>query len=103
MALASAPFTEWLMSPDDGQDLDLYLRRVTERPPWMARAACRGVDRSLFFPERGGDGVKAKAICAGCPVRAECLDYALADVELRGTWGGTSPGERKALRRGIAG
>lgn len=56
-----------------------------------------------LFPERGGDGVKAKAICAGCPVRAECLDYALADVELRGTWGGTSPGERKALRRGIAG
>ncbi len=40
----------------------------------------------------------AKAQCFGCPVRAECLAYALDQNEVFGVWGGTDPDERKQLR-----
>ena len=69
--------------------------------PWMADAACRGLT-DLFFPERGGDAVKqaahAKAICAGCPVRTECLDHAIATGERWGIWGGLTADERRPGR-----
>ena len=44
----------------------------------------------------------AKAVCSGCPVRVECLAYALAEPQLQGVWGGTSDTERRALRRHAA-
>lgn len=51
---------------------------IVHRPAWMAQAQCRGEDRAIFFPERGASAVvaTAKTICAGCPVGAECLEYA---------------------------
>jgi len=42
------------------------------------------------------------ALCVPCPIRAECLDFALADGCLVGVWGGTSARERKTMRRSVA-
>ena len=64
---------------------------------WRDEAACLGADPELFFPpERRGaaQARKAKAICAGCPVRTECLEYAVRHGERFGVWGGTAEEER---------
>ncbi|MFN2607826.1 MAG: WhiB family transcriptional regulator [Acidimicrobiales bacterium] len=73
------------------------------RPAWMAKAACRGPlpPGAAFFPAKGQKPAGAKAVCARCPVTAECLAYAMADVELVGTWGGTTAAERRALRAAL--
>lgn len=74
----------------------LYGRQQLE---WQNRANCMGVDPDLFFPERGASTREAKAVCHGCVVRDECLDYALANGEKFGIWGGLSERERRRLRR----
>lgn len=66
---------------------------------WRDLAACKGVDPELFFPERGDDTRPAKAICRGCDVRFECLEFALAGAEKFGVWGGLSERERRRIRR----
>lgn len=68
------------------------------RPPWMAYAACRGFRTAAFFPGRGGAATAAKALCDVCQVRVACREYAIADVELQGIWGGTSERERRRIR-----
>lgn len=72
-----------------------------EVPRWHERAVCRSgdVDPALFFPDRGEDQRQVKAICAACPVREECLEYALVNVERHGIWGGMSEKQRVGLRR----
>lgn len=69
-------------------------------------AACRGVDPELFFPVPGDEvGVAvAKGFCALCPVRAECLAEALAQLDTvpGAVWGGTTGEERAALLRRVA-
>jgi WhiB family redox-sensing transcriptional regulator len=71
------------------------------RPPaaddWRSRAACRGADPDLFFPL--GSNREAIAICAGCPVREDCLDEALEKGDL-GIRGGTTETERRLMRAG---
>ena len=74
------------------------LAMLSSREPWMVRAACRGLDPDLFFPVRGEDLRAAKAVCATCDVRDECLDYALRTHETCGVWGGTSERQRRRLR-----
>ncbi|WP_147116112.1 WhiB family transcriptional regulator, partial [Pseudonocardia sulfidoxydans] len=70
---------------------------------WRADALCVQIDPDLFFPEtdRGTafdrQVTAAKRVCAGCPVRAQCLDYALEALP-DGIAGGTTPAERTALR-----
>lgn len=64
---------------------------------WMTDAACRGACTDRFFPERGDPTKETKQLCAGCPVRQECLDYALLHNERLGLWGGESPRSRRAL------
>jgi WhiB family redox-sensing transcriptional regulator len=74
---------------------------------WQFGAACRGEDSALFFApnyfERRGQKdareAKAKAICAVCPVRADCLDFALRVRETHGIWGGMNEQERRQLLR----
>jgi WhiB family redox-sensing transcriptional regulator len=67
---------------------------------WADDAACREVgDYEMWFPEKGGSAALAKAICKGCRVRAECLDYALDHGQHFGVWGGLSEKEREPLRR----
>ena len=71
---------------------------------WRADAQCLDEDPELFFPP--GKGVQlqsqiraAKKVCAACPVRAECLDFALGNQLNHGVWGGLTEDERKTLRR----
>lgn len=64
---------------------------------WRARAACRGTDPELFFPELGGNATAAKAVCAGCPVRAPCLAYAVSTPERHGVFGGLDERERRGM------
>lgn len=74
---------------------------------WRERAACREVDPDLFFPI-GTAGLtlvqidEAKAVCARCPVREWCLQWALDVGQVEGIWGGTTESERRATRRGSA-
>ena len=74
---------------------------------WQWRAACRGEDANLFFPpnhveekqERILRERRAKEICATCPVRIECLEYAVRTQEPHGIWGGLNELERRLLIR----
>lgn len=66
---------------------------------WQDFANCRGADADLFFPERGASTRRAKAICAECDVRAECLDFAVETGEKFGIWGGMSERERRRVRK----
>ncbi|MGH3693191.1 MAG: WhiB family transcriptional regulator [Pseudonocardiaceae bacterium] len=72
-----------------------------DQPDWQERALCAQTDPEAFFPEKGGSTREAKRICAGCEVRAECLEYALAFDERFGIWGGLSERERRKLKRGV--
>lgn len=69
-----------------------------EMPDWT-EAACRGLGADLFFPERGEPSEQIKAVCDGCPIKDACLEFALANDEEFGVWGGTSARERKRMRR----
>ena len=68
---------------------------------WQADALCAQTDPEAFFPEKGGSTREAKRICLGCEVRDACLEYALANDERFGIWGGLSERERRRLKRGI--
>jgi WhiB family redox-sensing transcriptional regulator len=72
---------------------------VVSTRSWTARAACRGVDTEIFFPTTSDEEAEALAICAECPVRAQCLEYALRGRESNGIWGGTTPEQRRRIRR----
>jgi len=85
---------------------------VTARPPrhrslaaptrfaarWRERAACRGTDLEVFFPGRGESAGPARQVCAACPVRQPCLDYAITNRITHGIWGGLTERERRALQ-----
>jgi WhiB family redox-sensing transcriptional regulator len=75
------------------------ITETDESKRWQEEANCLGVDPDLFFPERGASTREAKAVCAGCEVRVDCLEYALANGEKFGIWGGLSERERRRLRR----
>jgi WhiB family redox-sensing transcriptional regulator len=68
---------------------------------WQHRALCAQTDPEAFFPEKGGSTRDAKHLCFGCPVKDECLEYALAHDERFGIWGGLSERERRNLKRRI--
>jgi WhiB family redox-sensing transcriptional regulator len=66
---------------------------------WRAHAACRDADVNTFFPTTDEEAEPAKAICATCPVRLECLEFALATRQEDGVWGGLTETERRRVRR----
>jgi WhiB family redox-sensing transcriptional regulator len=66
---------------------------------WRARAACRDLDTAFFFPESDADAEPALAVCASCPVRDACLEFALTTRQDDGVWGGTTEAQRKRIRR----
>jgi WhiB family transcriptional regulator, redox-sensing transcriptional regulator len=78
---------------------------------WQGKAACRGPQAVAFFPpshsERKDEKVareaRAKAICAECRVRCDCLDYAIRIREPHGIWGGLNEVERKIVMERRAG
>ena len=69
------------------------------RYDWQESAACKKAEADLFFPERGSPGDSAKRVCVTCDVRLDCLEYALANGERYGIWGGLTERERTRLRR----
>jgi WhiB family transcriptional regulator, redox-sensing transcriptional regulator len=92
-------------TPDQERDLiaalmverDLPDLSLPPRPAWMARGECR------FHPEIDFFGkpwrlAAAQAVCVTCPVRDECLAYAMEWEEPDGVWGGLTPSQRRALR-----
>ena len=69
---------------------------------WREHAACRGLPADPFFEERGGQAREAEEVCAGCPVRLECLQEAVLGPPTfysHGVWGGTTERHRRVLRR----
>jgi WhiB family redox-sensing transcriptional regulator len=66
---------------------------------WQELALCSQTDPEAFFPEKGGSTREAKRICAACEVRQECLEFALANDERFGIWGGRSERERRKLKQ----
>lgn len=77
---------------------------------WRDLAACRGADPDLFFPAPapGTEAARRQAaqaitFCTGCPVRPECLDFAVSTRQDHGVWGGTAETERASVRSLTAG
>jgi WhiB family redox-sensing transcriptional regulator len=66
---------------------------------WTAQGKCRDMDPAIFFPSDGIGVQVAQRICVDCPVKVECLEYALADRIDHGVWGGTSERERRRILR----
>jgi WhiB family redox-sensing transcriptional regulator len=77
------------------------LLAIAEEQTWMRWASCAESDPDLWHPENNNaaQAKQAAAICRRCPVRAECLAYALEHGEEHGVWGGMSVRERERLRR----
>jgi WhiB family redox-sensing transcriptional regulator len=67
--------------------------------PLLPGALCKGEDPVAWFPVPGGSPARGKAVCAACPARRDCLDWALRAGEPAGIWGGTSPDERALIIR----
>lgn len=70
-------------------------------PRWMSDAACAGAPGYVFFPSSSSrlNAAPARAICSACPVRARCLDYAVAHEIRYGIWGGATADERRGRAR----
>lgn len=91
-----------------GQPFHSFAYRRADELGWMRSAACAHAtpaEADAFFPD-GDPGPHAaprvaiaKAICAGCVVRVDCLDYAVNALEPDGIWGGMTTEERKRERR----
>jgi WhiB family transcriptional regulator, redox-sensing transcriptional regulator len=62
-------------------------------------AKCVDLPRATFFPSDGVGVEVAKRVCASCPVRSQCLEYALANRVMNGVWGGASERERRRMAR----
>lgn len=62
---------------------------------WMQEGLCRFYPPAAFFPSDGNGVTAARAICAECPVKAPCLEYALENRIEHGVWGGCSERERR--------
>lgn len=79
--------------------------QTTTDEVWQVRAACRGPQSAVFFPpssferkdEKDARETRAKEICATCPVRKPCLEYAIRIKEPHGIWGGLNEVERKQV------
>lgn len=70
---------------------------------WEERAACGTADPEVFFAGTLREERIAKRTCAVCPVRLECLSYALSARVEHGVWGGLTDRERRAVARGHPG
>jgi WhiB family redox-sensing transcriptional regulator len=66
------------------------------QPNWREQAACKG-DTESFFSYDKVTLARARAICARCGVRSECLESALVDRNVHGMWGGLSEAQRHKL------
>jgi WhiB family redox-sensing transcriptional regulator len=84
---------------DGPGDIDAALSAPRDDTTFMLHAKCRGMNPSVFFPVDGAGFETARRICLECPVRTECLEYALEHRIDQGAWGGTSERERRRILR----
>ena len=78
-----------------------------DRGHWRRQAVCVGKPSELFFPPSADSPPPvaawspepAQAVCAACPVRRDCLEWAVATRQPDGVWGGVEPGELRRLWR----
>lgn len=84
------------VSRESTSDLAWFI--LPKPQPWMASALCAQVDPDAWYPEKGGSIREAKRICGLCPVKAECLEYALDLDDRFGVYGGLSERERRRIR-----
>lgn len=78
----------------------IQIRSLPRQTTWVDRAACAGKDPATWFiVEKTANYAAARQVCRRCPVRSECLEWALAANETEGFWGGLSPVERYELGR----
>lgn len=66
---------------------------------WMMRGKCKDLDPAIFFPNDWVGVQVAQRICADCPVKSPCLEYALQNRVDHGVWGGASERERRRILR----
>jgi len=95
--LSANPKEEFILSR-----VTLCCEPVTIAPmdtSWMARGKCKDQPPDLFFPSDGVGVEVARRICADCPVKSPCLEYAMANHIDHGVWGGTSERERRRIAR----
>jgi WhiB family redox-sensing transcriptional regulator len=67
--------------------------------PNLPGALCAQSDPESWHPEKGANNHYAKKICNRCPVKTDCLNWALATGQPDGIWGATTPRERQTMRR----
>jgi WhiB family redox-sensing transcriptional regulator len=68
---------------------------------WRFDAACKSTDTELFFADSDQDAIRrAKGLCAGCPVRKACLEFAIEARVDDGIFGGKTARQRKRIRVG---
>lgn len=78
------------------------MKAHTAETDWMSVGNCADKPPSLFFPSDGVGVDHARRICADCPVKTQCLEYALANRIDHGVWGGTSERERRRILKSRA-
>jgi WhiB family redox-sensing transcriptional regulator len=85
--------------PSDWTGFDLFDQRLD----WQEQGLCGQADPEAWFPEKGHSPRDAQKVCARCPVRQECLDYALANPEATkyGIWAGLTEHDRRQARKGV--
>jgi predicted Fe-S protein YdhL (DUF1289 family) len=84
--------------------IERRFRHDPDQTTWISGAKCIGEDPELFFPMGPPSLVtaqtaRAKAVCEGCPVRDDCLEWSLVTAQDAGVWGGLDEDERRELRR----
>lgn len=75
-----------------------FRQRDSSEQAWRRQGLCWGMDPGLWYPTRDDGLSPAIAVCRSCPVRPECLRYALDNNEDDGIWGGTSARQRRRIR-----
>jgi WhiB family redox-sensing transcriptional regulator len=92
-----------LPEPNAAGAVTRHRRETRPVPPplWMTDGACVGTDPEAYFPldEDGPAAEPARRVCAECPLRQRCADYAIATGMGAGIWGGLSTLEREQLTR----
>ena len=89
----------FLWRPIDWPDgtIERILKGAEVSEDWRDDAACKDSDLN-FFPDRGGNTSDLKMLCFACPVRLDCLEYALTTFQRHGIWGGLSERQRRKIR-----
>jgi WhiB family transcriptional regulator, redox-sensing transcriptional regulator len=101
-------FIDEYQDDNEGEEMSAaedYYSLVNKQFAFMEEAACRGMGPDLFFLNEDEKSIniiklaEARTVCFKCKVQKECLDFATENNIKSGIWAGTTPLQRKALRR----